>query len=115
MKREFIETTIFTKQWHDLNLTDEDLRKLQNHLLKNLNAGDIIKGTGGAVKLRWTLPGRGKRGGARVIFVDFIYIEHLYFLTCYPKSEKINLSDDENKEIKNVIKRLHKYERRQRQ
>ena len=112
MLREFIETTIFTKQWHELNLTDEDLRGLQNYLLQNPNAGDIIKGTGGAVKLRWVLPGKGKRGGTRIIFVDFIHLEHLYFLTCYPKKEKIELSPDEKKEIKNVINRLHEYGRR---
>lgn len=36
-------------------------------LAMNPDAGDIIPDTGGLRKLRWALPGRGKRGGARVI------------------------------------------------
>ena len=34
----------------------------------NPQAGQLIPETGGVRKLRWALPGRGKRGGARVIY-----------------------------------------------
>ena len=43
MVREFIETNTFVNNWHELNLTDENLRELQNFMMKNPKVGDIIK------------------------------------------------------------------------
>jgi len=64
MKREFISTSIFDKRWDNLNLSDDDLRDLQNYIMKDPSAGDIIVGTGGAKKTRYALPGKGKSSGA---------------------------------------------------
>ena len=48
---------------------DDDLyRQLQNFLIEQPDAGDLIEGTGGLRKVRWKLPGTGKRGGVRVIY-----------------------------------------------
>ena len=47
MNRTFIEVPMFTKKWHELGLTDDDLRNLENVLLKNPKDGDAIQGTGG--------------------------------------------------------------------
>jgi hypothetical protein len=41
-----------------MSLTDDDLRELENHLLENPGDGDTIKGTGGAIKLRWIMQGK---------------------------------------------------------
>lgn len=51
MKRTFIEVPIFTNRWKELGLTDEDLRELENVLLRNPKAGDTIQGTGGIRKM----------------------------------------------------------------
>ena len=63
----FVELTPFvdfrTEYW-----TDDDLRALQNFLLLSPNAGDLIRGSSGLRKIRWSAQGRGKRGGARVIY-----------------------------------------------
>ena len=109
--REFITTKIFDKRWSELGLTDKDLRMLENYLLKNIGAGDVIPGTGGTIKLRWTLPHMGKSGGIRVIYIDLINAEHVHFITCYPKSKKGNLTDNEKSAIKEVVKRIIKNER----
>ena len=62
----FQETPVFTKLI--LSLMDDELyRELQSSLIVSPDAGDVIEGTGGIRKLRWKLPGTGKRGGARVI------------------------------------------------
>jgi len=104
MKRTFIETRIFVKRWGELNLNDGDLSKLQEFIMKNPQAGDIIKGTGGLTKLRFALPEKGKSGGARVLFIDFIHQQKTILINCYGKSEKDNISDKEKSEYKALIK-----------
>ena len=70
MTREFIITREFDSVWKSLGLNDDDLNELEIFLCKNPDAGDTMKGTGGVRKLRWALDGRGKSGGARVIYLD---------------------------------------------
>ena len=106
MKCTFIETTIFTKRWKDLNLTDNNLQELQNYILKNPYAGDIIQGTGGLTKLRWSLPNIGKSGGARVLYVNFTRQEKIILINCYSKSEKDNITDNEKAMYKSLIKSI---------
>lgn len=60
------ETPTFSRQADKLFREDEK-RELINFLAENPLAGDEIPGTGGVRKLRFAVPGRGKRGGARVI------------------------------------------------
>jgi hypothetical protein len=54
----------------------------------NPEAGDLMPETGGVRKLRWALPGKGKRGGARVIY--FFHDERLpvFLLAMYGKNEE---------------------------
>ena len=106
MKRTFIETLIFTKQWNRLKLTDDDLLELQEFILKNPEAGDIIQGTGGLTKIRFTLPNTGKSSGVRVLYVDFIRQEKIILINCYSKSEKENISDKEKAIYKTLIKSI---------
>jgi hypothetical protein len=63
----FIETPVFTRTLVAL-LDDEEYRYLQLALLQRPAAGALIPKGGGLRKLRWSLPGRGKRGGLRVIY-----------------------------------------------
>ncbi|MCL2188660.1 MAG: hypothetical protein FWB87_07835 [Defluviitaleaceae bacterium] len=56
MTRQFIETSIFAKRWKEQGLDDDALMQLQDFILMNPNAGNIIQGTGGVTKLRWKLP-----------------------------------------------------------
>ena len=59
---EIIETPIFTKRITDV-LSDEEYSELQWALVINPEAGSVIPGGGGLRKLRWALPGSGKREG----------------------------------------------------
>lgn len=99
MIRTFIETPIFTKKWYELDLTDEDLRSLQNNLLNNPKIGAVIPGTGGLRKIRVSCNNHGKRGGARVIYVDVEISETIYFINVYAKNEKDDLSEAEKRAI----------------
>lgn len=103
--RTFVNTKFFDKCWNALKLNDEDLRKLQNFLLKNPLIGDMIENTGGVRKARWNL-GDGKSSGARIIYIDFEKHEKLYFLMAYPKTVKDDLTALEKKEIKELVTEL---------
>lgn len=106
MNRTFIEVPIFIKKWKELGLTDENLRELQNILLENPKAGKIIQGTGGLRKIRIPMEEKGKRGGARVLYVDIELKESIYFVNVYSKNEKEDLTEDEKKAFKTVVKIL---------
>ena len=112
MKRMFISTNIFMKRWDEIGLSDDDLSELEAYIMENPKAGDIMMGTGGAIKLRYALPGTGKSGGAMVIYIDAIMTERVFLLTCYQKSKKDTLTDDEKAAIKEVVKRILESERR---
>ena len=106
MYREFICTTVFDKYWLALGLTDDDQRELESRLLENPQAGSVISHTNGARKIRIEAKGHGKRGGARVIYVDFFVQEEIYFLDVYGKGEKVDLEETEKKAISGLIRRL---------
>lgn len=108
MKRTFIEVPTFTKKWKELGLTDKEFRALENDLLKDPKIGDAIKGTGGIRKIRIPMSNKdtGKRGGARVIYVDIEVKETIYFINVYSKNEKDDLTDDEKKAFKMIVKFL---------
>jgi hypothetical protein len=63
----FIETPILTRAIMEL-LDDQDYQSLQLALLYRPERGAVIRGSGGLRKVRWPLPGQGKRGGLRVIY-----------------------------------------------
>ena len=70
---EFIETSVVVASARGL-LTETDLIDLQSVLMLRPEAGAVTPGTGGCRKLRWALPGRGKSGGARVIYYGSVPI-----------------------------------------
>ena len=69
----------------------------------NPKAGNVMRDTGGVRKLRWRLPGRGKRGGARVIY--YYHSERLpvFLLAAYAKNERADLSKAERNAMKKLI------------
>ena len=103
MTRTFVELPLFRSKWDDLGLDDSDLRRLQIELLEDPKVGDVMRGTGGVRKMRFSFEHKGKSGGVRVIYVDFEVYEKIYLLTAYTKNEKDNLTKDERNEIKKLI------------
>ena len=102
---EFIETPTFTRMLVEL-LTDDEYAGLQCVLLVNPEAGDIVKGGGGIRKLRHALPGRGKRGGVRVIYYWLRKVGQIYMLLIYPKSKKDTLTARETAILFELVKEL---------
>ena len=54
-------------------------------------SGDVIPGADGARKVRWSRPGMGKRGGARVIYFNLIAEELVLLVAIYTKTERDNI------------------------
>ncbi len=106
MRRTFIEVPMFTKKWKELGLTDEALRELQNVLLNDPKTGDVIQGTGGLRKIRIPMTNKGKSGGSRVIYVDIELKEIIYFINVYTKNEKEDLTEEEKKAFKAIVKKM---------
>lgn len=65
----FIELAPFAHAREAYGMDDAEFAALQAAMLADPEAGDVIPGSGGCRKLRWRAPGRGKRGGYRVIYV----------------------------------------------
>ena len=106
IKKAFIMTSTFDRRWNKLKLSDNDLQELEIFIMQNPDAGDVIPETGGAVKLRWSLSDKGKRGGIRVIYVDVVSKAHIHLLLCYSKNEQDDLSNEQKKQIIKLIKIL---------
>jgi mRNA-degrading endonuclease RelE of RelBE toxin-antitoxin system len=85
------ETPTFTRQADDL-FDEEEKQALITFLSQNPLAGDVMPGTGGVRKLRFAASGRGKRGGARVIYYYCDESVPLYALLVYPKNAKTDLT-----------------------
>jgi len=106
MAREFIMTAAFDRLWNSLGLNDNDLRSLQNKLIENPYAGDVIQGTSGARKVRFALNNIGKSGGARVIYANIANSQELYLLLCYSKGQQDDLNPEQKKQIKMLVQAL---------
>lgn len=101
---EIIETPVFTKRIIKL-LTDEDYSELQWALIINPEAGAIIPGAGGIRKLRWALPGSGKRGGLRIIYYLYTQDEKIYLLFPYKKSGQEDLTSEQIKILSKYVEK----------
>lgn len=98
----FIETRLFTRLVKEY-LTDHDYSELQTALISNPEAGDVIPGSGGIRKLRWGSPGRGKRGGYRVVYFVRRTSRIFWMLTMYPKNVKDNITADVLRQIRKEV------------
>lgn len=108
MTQTFVMTKEFDKNWKAMNLTDDDLKSLQEELILNPTKGDLMKGTGGLRKLRIAFEGKGKSGSGRVCYVDFAVYDKIFLITAYSKNEKENLSKNERNVIAKMIEQLEK-------
>ena len=98
----FIETKLFTRLVQQY-LTDDEYRKLQVLLMEQPEAGEVVRSSGGVRKLRWRAPGRGKRGGYRVVYLPKVQEGVIWMLTLYPKNVKDSISAHVLRQIRREI------------
>ena len=83
-------------------MDDDERGLLVDYLARNRLAGDLIPGAGGVRKLRWGLEGRGKRGGARVIYYYYSDAMPIFALTAYAKNERADLSQADRNDFRRL-------------
>jgi hypothetical protein len=104
---QFIETSIFTRQVTAL-LSDDEYGQLQSALAAHPEMGAIIPQSGGLRKVRWSVIGRGKRGGVRAIYYWVVAEDQILMLYMYPKNEKDNLTTQQLKVLREVVRKEFK-------
>ncbi len=107
MNLTFIELPLFTKQLFEV-ANDEVYRAFQNELLVNPDKGDIIPHSGGLSKVRMRLEGRGKRGGARVIYLYLRHHQVIVFFYLYTKAQSENLNQSQLRRLHEAVNEIKK-------
>ncbi len=107
MKKTFVETSEFT-EWVADYLPDEALADLQRELLDDPEAGTVMRGCGGLRKIRTgdSRRGKGKRGGARVIYLHIEEADRIHLITIYGKDQKDDLSAADKKSYRKLVEFL---------
>jgi hypothetical protein len=106
MKSVFVELPPFSRHRASY-LDDAGFSALQEVLMNNPEAGDVIAGTGGLRKMRFgdERRGKGKRGGLRVIYYVWRPGAQFWLFTLYDKDEMDDLSKDEKKVLKSLLEK----------
>ena len=99
----FVELPLFTKH---APFTDDELAALQQTVLDNPLAGDLIPGARGLRKIRAALGGRGKRGGARVIYYLWSARDCCYLVFAYAKNEQADLTAAQMKVLGSLMREV---------
>lgn len=104
MKAVFIESSEFTR-WITEYLPDDAYAELQQELMDNPEKGTVMPGCGGLRKIRIADPrrGKGKRGGARVIYLYIPEAKWFFLLDIYDKDEKDDLNAGEKKALSQYV------------
>lgn len=104
----FIYLAPFAAACKRLDISDDDLRELEIFLAENPEAGKVISGTGGLRKLRFAPAGsgKGKRGGVRIGYAVIMIADSIYFVTAYDKNRQSDISPEEKKAIRSLLKEI---------
>ncbi len=98
----FIEHPTFTRQIEELLSLDE-YKDFQKDLAANPEKGDPIPGLAGLRKVRARLAGRGKRGGARVIYLLIPRPEIVFLFYAYSKGDIADLTTEQKKRLRRAV------------
>ena len=93
---EFIEVSTFRTSAAKL-LDEDDVATLQTLLMLHPDAGVVIPGSGGLRKVRVPAKGKGKRGGARIIYYWLTADDQIFLIYAYAKNERTDITSKQAK------------------
>lgn len=99
---EFVRFHSFEKSASEL-FSEQEIFDLELTLLLDPGAGDVIPGAKGLRKLRRPLAGRGKRGGARVIYFHVVSADKILLLFAYAKNQQGDLTRAQAKQLAQLV------------
>ena len=85
-----VETPVFQRLWPDY-WTEDERAEFATWLALSPDAGDVVPGSGGVRKVRWSRKGTGKRGGVRVVYFNRLANGEIWLLLIYAKSVQDNI------------------------
>ncbi|MBC7860710.1 MAG: type II toxin-antitoxin system RelE/ParE family toxin [Burkholderiaceae bacterium] len=101
-----VETPIFQRLW-PAYWTEEERAEFAVHLALSPEIGDVVKGSGGVRKVRWSRNGSGKSSGVRVIYYNRLENGEIILLFLYAKSEFDSIAGEKLRELKNAIEKAY--------
>lgn len=97
-----IETPVYSNKVSGI-LTEDERDAFAAFIAAHPTAGSVVRGSGGVRKVRWAQKGRGKSGGARVIYFNRLANGEIWLLTIYAKGDRSTIPAHELKLIKEAI------------
>ena len=101
-----VETPLFQGLWPDY-WSEDERGEFASWLAHSPDAGDVVPGSGGVRKVRWSRKGTGKRGGVRVVYFNRLANGEIWLLLIYAKSALDNVSGNVLKQLKQEIEDAH--------
>src|SRR5580692_956757 len=98
-----VETEFFLRDARAVGLSGIERAAMVDFVGRHPDAGNEIKGTGGARKVRFAGKGKGKSGGYRVITFYSGDDIPVFLLNVFAKNDKTDLSPAERNELKRVL------------
>ncbi len=103
----FVETPTFTRLLGEV-ATDDDYAEFQRELARTPEQGDLLAGCGGVRKVRMAVRGKGKSGGARVIYLFLRHRDRIYLLYLFTKGDAANLSPEGKKKMRELAQAIRR-------
>ena len=97
-----VETPTFQRLWPDY-WTEDERGEFATWLALTPDAGDVVPGSGGVRKVRWSRKGSGKRGGVRVVYFNRLASGEIWLLLMYAKSARDSIPVEVLRELKQEI------------
>jgi hypothetical protein len=98
-----IETKEYLRRARQCGMSDQEREEIINFIAGDPLAGDEISGTGGARKVRFARPGKGKSGGYRIITFFSGQTIPVFLLTVFAKNEKANISQADKNALRKAL------------
>ncbi|HSL80573.1 MAG TPA: type II toxin-antitoxin system RelE/ParE family toxin [Pseudolabrys sp.] len=101
-----VETSTYLRDARRVGLSDDETAEIAKLIAASPSAGDLIKGTGGARKVRMAGRGKGKSGGYRVISFYAAEDVPVFLLAIVSKGERTDLSQAERNALRKELAAL---------